>query len=229
MRPLVILFFWAMFISFLGTIPIGTLNVAAMQIAIEEGLKNAYYFSLGGVLVEIIYVRISLVAIDWIMKREKLLKYMEWATFIIIVALAVGSFIAAAKGSGGSKGNFFLQNNMHRFLLGIVMSALNPVQIPFWFGWSTVLITKKVLQPNPVSYNVYVIALGLGTVMGQSIFILGGPWLVSKIANARDYLNWIIGGIFTITATIQLIKILRDKGIKTKMNKIKADKQVATN
>lgn len=113
-----------------------------MQIGIQESIKNALFFSAGSLLVEMVYVRLSLVGIDWVRKQVKLMKAMEWITLGIIVALAIGSFIAAASDSGDGK-NVMLQNNMHRFLLGALMSAINPVQIPFWFGWSTVLFTKK--------------------------------------------------------------------------------------
>jgi len=197
-------------ISFLGSLPLGTLNVAAMQIGIQESILQAMYFSLGSLLVEMIYVRLSLVGIDWVRKQAKLMKAMEWITFFIILALAVGSFIAATHEGGAAK-NVLLNNNMHRFLLGMLMCAINPVQIPFWFGWSTVLFTKKILSPEPLQYNCYIIGIGLGTLLGNAVFIFGGKYLVSRIANSEQYLNWVIGGIFALTAILQLIKILRHK------------------
>lgn len=199
-----------MLVSFLGTLPLGTLNVAAMQIGIQESIANAMLFSFGALLVEMVYVRVSLVGIDWVRKQEKLMKAMEWITLAIIVALAIGSFISATKGNGSSK-NVLLDNNMHRFLLGIFMSAINPIQIPFWFGWSTVLFAKKILEPNNSSYNVYILGIGLGTLCGNCIFILGGKWATNKFANSQQYLNWAIGGIFAVTAIVQLIKILMKK------------------
>ncbi len=217
MAKLIKIFFWGMMISFLGSLPLGTLNVAAMQIGIQESILHAIYFSLGSLLVEMIYVRISLVGIDWIRKQEKLMKALEWLTLVIIIALAVGSFIAAAKGGGEAK-NEFLKNNMHRFLLGMLMSAINPVQIPFWFGWSTVLFTKKILEPKKAQYNSYIVGIGLGTLMGNCVFIFGGKWLVQRIANSGQYINWIIGGIFAITALIQLIKMLTKKDAVTKFD-----------
>ena len=131
-----------------------------MQIGIQESIKNALFFSAGSLLVEMVYVRLSLVGIDWVRKQVKLMKAMEWITQGIIVALAIGSFIAAASDSGDGK-NVMLQNNMHRFLLGALMSAINPVQIPFWFGWSTVLFTKKILEPSRMQYNFYIMFIGL--------------------------------------------------------------------
>ncbi|MEP7236749.1 MAG: LysE family transporter, partial [Ferruginibacter sp.] len=100
MPKLLRIFFWGLMISFLGSLPLGTLNVAAMQIGIQESIKNALYFSFGSLLVEMIYVRVSLIGVDWVRKQEKLMKAMEWFTLLIIIALAVGSFVAATKEGG---------------------------------------------------------------------------------------------------------------------------------
>ena len=210
MKKIIKIFGWGLMISFLGSLPLGTLNIAAMQIGIQESILDAIYFSLGSLLVEMVYVRISLIGIDWVRKQEKLMKIMEWLTLAIIIALSVGCFIAAAKDGGGEK-NVMLKNNMHRFLLGMFMCAINPVQIPFWFGWSTVLFTKKILEPKPSQYNSYIIGIGIGTLLGNCVFIFGGKWMVQRIANSQQYLNWVIGGVFALTAVIQLIKILRHK------------------
>ena len=169
-------------------------------------------------LVEMIYVRLSLVGMEWVRKQTFLLKWMEWGTFIIILALAIGSFIAANKNIPETK-NALLQNHLPRFFLGILMSAINPVQIPFWFGWSTVLFTRNILMPIPSHYNTYIIGIGIGTLLGNAVFIFGGKWLYAELPATQLYINWIIGGIFAGTALLQLIKILRNK---TASDKIKA-------
>lgn len=210
MPKLLRIFLWGLLISFLGSLPLGTLNIAAMQIGIQESVAHALYFSLGSLLVEMIYVRISLVGVDWVRKQEKLMKAMEWFTLIIILALAAGSFMAALKDGAETK-NVFLENTMHRFLLGMFMSAINPVQIPFWFGWSTVLFSKQILEPVKSQYNLYIVGIGLGTLAGNCVFIFGGKWLVERITGSQEYLNWVIGGIFAITAIVQAIKMIRHK------------------
>jgi threonine/homoserine/homoserine lactone efflux protein len=224
MPKLLRIFFWGLLISFLGSLPLGTLNVAAMQIGIQESIRNAIYFSLGSLLVEMIYVRVSLVGVDWVRKQAKLMKAMEWITLIIIIALATGSFIAAASKSSEAK-NIFLQNNMHRFLLGMFMSAINPVQIPFWFGWSTILFSKKILAPVNSQYNIYIVGIGLGTLTGNCVFIFGGKWMVQRIAGSQQYINWAIGSIFAITAIIQAIKMIRHKNAVHKFTHAEKDKQ----
>lgn len=218
MTKLMKVFFWGMMISFLGSLPLGTLNVAAMQIGIQESIRNAMYFSIGSLCVEMVYVRISLVGIDWVRKQVVLMKVMEWITLAIILALAIGSFIAATR-QGGEAKNILLNNHMNRFLLGMFMCAINPVQIPFWFGWSAVLFTKKILEPGNGQYNFYIVGIGVGTLFGNAVFIFGGQWAVKRIANSEHYLNWIIGSVFAVTALIQLWRMLRKKDVMEKLNK----------
>ncbi len=198
-----------MLVSFLGSLPLGTLNIAAMQISVSDGIDAAIMFSLGSLLAEIVYVRLSLVAMDWIRKQERILKILEWVTLGIVTALAVASFYAASHPS--EEKNVILSSNLPKILLGFTMSALNPVQIPFWFGWSTVLFTKKVLLPRNDHYNIYIIGIGLGTFAGNLLFIFGGRFIADKITNNQHVLNWIIGGIFAITAIVQAWRIWKKK------------------
>jgi threonine/homoserine/homoserine lactone efflux protein len=209
MHPLLKIFFTGMLVSFLGSLPLGTLNIAAMQISVSDGITAAMLFSAGSLFVEIVYVRISLVAMDWIRKQEKILKALEWVTVLIVVALAVSSFYAAMHPK--VEKNFVLDSPLPKFLLGVVMSAVNPIQIPFWFGWSTVLFTKKVLLPRPDHYNSYILGIGIGTFIGNCIFIFGGLLIANKVSNNQHILNWVIGGIFALTAIIQLWRILKKK------------------
>src|SRR5215210_150669 len=222
MRQFIKIFFTGMLVSFLGSLPLGTLNIAAMQISITDGHSPALWFAAGILPVEIIYVRISLVAMDKIRKQEKVLKALEWITLFIVVALAVSSFVAAAKNSAHAK-NILLSNSMPRFVLGLLMSALNPVQIPFWFGWSTVLFTKKILLPKNNHYNIYIMGIGLGTLFGNCVFIFGGQFMVDKLNANQNILNWVIGGIFALTAVIQLWKMLRHKDAVQKIHDIKEE------
>ena len=209
MPKLLKIFLTGLLISFLGSLPLGTLNIAAMQISISDGIQPAILFSLGSLTAEIIYVRLSLVAMDWVRKQQRLFKILEWVTLLIVIALAVSSFYAAMH--PGTAKNVILSSNIHRYLLGLGMSAVNPVQIPFWFGWSTVLFTKGVLLPKNSHYNLYIIGIGIGTLIGNGLFIFGGKIIGDKINNNQHILNWVIGGIFALTALLQIWKMIKKK------------------
>ena len=210
MHPLLKIFFTGMLVSFLGSLPLGTLNVAAMQISVSDGVYAAILFSIGSLMAEIIYVRLSLVAMDWIRKQEKIFRILEWVTLAIVLALAFTSIYAALHPSVGK--NVILSSKMPNIILGFTMSAVNPIQIPFWFGWSTVLFTKKILLPRNDHYNIYIIGIGIGTFIGNLLFIFGGRLIADKINNNQHVLNWVIGGIFLLTAIIQAWKMKSKKG-----------------
>jgi threonine/homoserine/homoserine lactone efflux protein len=198
-----------MFISFLGTLPMGTLNISAMQISITDGIRPALLFTSGAILVEVMYVRLTLVAMGWFRQHKKLLKGMEWLTLVIILALAISSFYTAMHPSVRS--NPILSNTVHRFWLGAGLSAVNPLQIPFWFGWSTVLSERNLLKREDGLYVPYISGIGFGTLIGHSIFIFGGKLLVDSLNTSQDIIQWVIGGIFLATAIIQLVRMLRQK------------------
>lgn len=204
-----------MLISFLGSLPLGTLNIAAMQISISDSAIQALQFSLGSLLAEMIYVRLSLVAMDWVRKRQFLFKMLEWITLAIVLILAASSFYAAM--SPEVKENVVLSSTLPKILVGFLMSAVSPAQIPFWFGWSTVLLTKKILLPVNKHYNLYIVGIGLGTLIGNCVFIFGGRLVATKLQNSHHIINWVIGGIFLITAIIQIWKMTKKKTTQHKL------------
>ena len=209
------IFITGLMISFLGTLPLGSLNIAAMQISASDGIYPAIKFAIGALVVEVIYVRISLVAMDWVRKRKKLFRALEWFTLLIVAALAVSSFVAAA--DPYVQKNVILSNTLPRFWLGAMMSAMNPMQIPFWFGWSTVLFTKKILEVNQMQFNIYILGIGVGTFIGNMVFIFGGRLVVEHLNTKQHVLNYIVGGIFAVTTIILLIKMLRKKDLIAEM------------
>mgnify|MGYP005821924933 CR=1 FL=1 len=134
---------------------------------------------------------------------------MEWITFAIVVILAIASFYAALHPS--VEKNVFLSSTLPYVIMGATMCAVSPGQIPFWFAWSTVLFTKKILLPKNSYYNTYILGIALGTFGGNCIFIFGGQLVADKLNHRQDIVNWVIGGIFAATALFQLWKILKKK------------------
>lgn len=210
------LFVTGIFISFLGALPMGTLNISSMQIAITDGYYPAVLFALGALLVEMIYVRMTLVAMDWFRAHKKLLQVMEWLTLVIILVLAASSFYTAMHPT--LKANPILSNSIHRFWLGAGLSAINPLQIPFWFGWSTVLTGKGILVREGFNYVYYILGIGIGTFIGFTVFIFGGKLLVDRLDAQQNLIQWILGGIFLITGIIQAVRMLRRKDSISSIN-----------
>jgi threonine/homoserine/homoserine lactone efflux protein len=201
------IYFAGLLISFLGSLPLGTLNITATQIAVEENNKKAISFAIGAAIVELIYVRLSLKGIDFILANQLIFFWLEWATVAVFTILAISSCYAAAKPAANQK-NILLNNKINRFWLGISMSAINPVQIPFWFLWSGYLFSIHWLTADTGSFNIYTAGIATGTMAGLLLFIYGGKWLLIKLKTGQKLLHLIVAIVFFLSAIIQLIRIL---------------------
>ncbi|MBC7774510.1 MAG: LysE family transporter [Phycisphaerae bacterium] len=219
MKSIFRVFYSGLSISFLGSIVIGTIGLSAMQISVTEGIRPAINFSIGSIVAEVIYVRLILVALEWVQKHERIFKILEWVTVLIVVVLAIASF-KASLGEHGAK-NVLLSHTMHRFLLGLMMRALSPASIPFWLGWSAILQTKGILQDKKGFYNGYLLGIALGTFAAHCIFIFGGKMVVEKLNASQETINFIIGCVFSLTAILQIWRILKKRSASKKKHKKK--------
>jgi threonine/homoserine/homoserine lactone efflux protein len=205
MKQLIKVFYWGAVISFLGSLPLGVLNVTATQVSVENGVKSAFIFSIGAMIAELIYVFITLRAMNWISKRIKLFRLFEWITTVLILLLSISSLIAAINMQKIS--SVVPAETSDAFLSGMLLSALNPLHIIFWFGWSTILIEKNILHTNKRNYNFYTSGIGLGTIAGFAVFIYGGNYIIHQLLFNQTLINWIIGIVLLITAAVQVYKI----------------------
>ncbi|MFW2477570.1 MAG: LysE family translocator [Sediminibacterium sp.] len=201
------IFLIAALISFLGQLPLGNMSITATQIGIQEGFKKAWMFAIGVAIVEMLYLRFALTGMDWVVQHRIWFVALGWITVALFLLLGILAFLSARKQQTEKK-SVILDNKVHRFLLGLTMSALNPLQIPFWFLWTSTMIQTKVLPVTTEAYTIFTVGAGLGTIAGLALYIHGGNWLVKKNNTSNKTLNQIMGVIFILTALIQLYRML---------------------
>jgi threonine/homoserine/homoserine lactone efflux protein len=212
MKQLMKIFWWGAVISFLGSLPLGVLNVTATQLSVENSVSTAFVFATGAMIIELVYVLITLRAMDWVSKHIKLFRLFEWITAILILALSVNSLIAAINMQKIS--SIIPAEATHAFFSGMLLSSLNPLHFIFWFGWSTILIEKNILHTNRHHYNFYTIGIGFGTLAGFAVFIYGGNYIIHQLLFNQTLINWIIGIVLLTTAMVQVYKIRKRPLVK---------------
>ena len=203
----IFIFFLGLSLSFLGQLPLGTMSITATQIAVQENFNHAWKYSVGVTIIEMIYLRLVLSGVDWIMQHELFFLIIGWLTVVVFLVLGIISFTTASKNENGKK-TLLLNNTLNRFWLGVSMSALNPAQIPFWFIWSSYFLDTKLLHTGFAEFNIFTTGAGLGTLVGLAVYIYGGNWLVVKMNTSTKTLNKIMGIIFVIAALAQLYRML---------------------
>ena len=198
-------------LSFLGQLPLGTMSITATQIAVQENFRNAWVYSIGVALVEVIYLRCVLFGVHWIMQHQVFFAILGWLTVVLFLILGTISFLSARKQQGEQKA-VLLNNKFNRFALGLTMSTLNPAQIPFWFIWTSYFLDLHWLQPSAEQFNTFAFGAGLGTVSGLVVYMYGGNWLVTKMKTSTKSLNTFMGIIFVVAALAQLWRMMHKSG-----------------
>jgi threonine/homoserine/homoserine lactone efflux protein len=195
---------WAMGISFTGSLPLGTLNLTVASFSFADNLTGAVMFAVAAVIVEMLLVRLALLAVRQLAKLKRLLRFFHQITGVVLLLLAISSLTAAWQ-----KQMFQAETPLmalHPFLSGVLLSIINPLHVPFWIGWTAVLKEKQLLNDNRVAYNFYVLAIGMGTILAFTAYALAGRFLIDNLVAQHVLLNWMVGIALLITALVQLYK-----------------------
>ena len=203
------LFLAAFGVSFAGSLPPGTLNVSVAGLAANSSIVNATSFALGAVLIEVLLVRLALVALNkmkWYKKYAQ--RFRLFSTFLLVL---FGCFSIAAGIQMRSFNVSVPVVNNWPFMAGVVLSLFNPLHLPFWLGWSAVFKAKNLLKDDNGLYNIYVLAIGLGTMLAFASYALGGKTLVHAISDRQYLLNWAVGIVLISIAVADVARMIKRK------------------
>jgi hypothetical protein len=213
MQHLIIVISIGWLVSFLGQLPLGTMSLTSTQIAVEENFKNAWKYSLGVALIEIIYLRLVLIGTNWVAAHQLFYKIFGWAAVVMFLVFCVLSFVSAIKHKEGNK-PLLLKNNINRFFLGISMSSVNIAQIPFWFIWSSYVVDLGGMDRTTIDYNFFTLGCGIGTISGLALYMYGGKAIINKVKNGTRILSIIMGIVFIIAALVQAYRMIFGNSLK---------------
>jgi threonine/homoserine/homoserine lactone efflux protein len=202
------LFAIAAAISSMGALPLGTLNLMASHISVIKGTGAGFAFAWGVLLVEMVYVFLTLQMFQLLAAKKQWLFNLRWfsAGILLILGLWLLFWESNASLPPVDKGL-----NKNPFLSGLILSALNPAQIPFWLGWITVAQNKKWLDMNPVNMLIWLLGIGTGTFLGLGLFIWGGAAIAGWLLGNNHLLNNLLGWILTGTGIFQIALIMAKK------------------
>nr|WP_294858465.1 LysE family transporter [uncultured Fluviicola sp.] len=205
------------FISLIGTLPFGVLNILVFTIGARESVQDALLFAFGVVLSEIVIVACCLKWFKLQFKKTNSIQILQYLMVGFIFFLAFQQIQQI--GIPPEQKTDFLASNWPRFLLGVGLSAINPSQFPFWITWNEILTNKGILQTRR-NRNGYLAGIGIGTFTGLSCFIFASQLIhdsTELLQSKTYYLS--VAGIFALTGIILLVKLVcrrfKSSGIKS--------------
>ncbi len=198
------IFFVGLMISLSGSLPLGNLNVTAMHIAVANNTRKALIFAIGVTIVEMLYLGVALKSGSYLSSHQQLILYFRIAAILLLLSMAIASFLSAGKRAGKTK-NPRLEIN--KFLLGLLMSLANPMPIPFWFGWIIYLIASSVLKSNLSEDILFITGAGVGTFIALSLFAYTGTRLSSFMKRHKKIVDIATASLFLMLALYQFIDL----------------------
>ena len=207
---LLLVLFMGWLVSFVGQIALGSMSLTSTQISVEEGVKPAMLFTWGVTVIEMLYLRLSLSGMDFIYQHPTVVIAIGWITagfFVILCAASIRSIITYHE----EKKSTLLDHSINRFVFGMMLSAANPGQRPFWLLWSNYMLDWKILHSSTFQYNLFTIGGGIGTVTGLMVYIFAGNYIVSKLDLSNKTLYKIMAIAFAIASIAQTIKMINTK------------------
>jgi threonine/homoserine/homoserine lactone efflux protein len=172
-------------VSFLGSIPLGYLNVVGYQVYAKSGMRELLLFLLGVILVEAIVIYLTVIFTQQILRKQKLIKIIELFSIFFMFVLAYIFYAGGNNEMAPVKG---FRQYSSTFVLGLVLSCFNFLSIPFWTGWNLYLLNEKRIH---IGKKAYVLGTMLGTFVGMLTLILSLNYL-SNTAFFSKYLMTVI-------------------------------------
>jgi threonine/homoserine/homoserine lactone efflux protein len=171
-------------ISFVGSIPLGYLNVVGFDVYNNAGVNSACLYLLGVVFIEFFVILITLLFANKLISNKKLLQFIEAFSVVFMFFLAI-LFYTNANNTNSSAMLSQTTLSLHPLVLGILLSCLNFIQIPFWLSWNLFLLNAKHIEiTNEFKYS-YLFGTSIGTFSGMLTLILS----LSFVTHQTDFLN----------------------------------------
>ncbi|MFK7061050.1 hypothetical protein V3Q90_13090 [Flavobacterium oreochromis] len=159
-------------ISFVGSIPLGYLNIIGLEYFKKNNLTPTLFYLLGIVMIESLIIYYTAKSISKIKLNPKL--KIKISLFSILFLLLL-SYLAKQPSTPQASNQYtsiitYLIN--YPFITGIVLSTLNFTQIPFWFSWNLYLINENYISSQQKNLILYTFGASVGTFTGMFTLIV---------------------------------------------------------
>lgn len=178
-------------ISFIGSIPLGYLNVVGYEVYKKFGIEETIFYLFGVISIEFLVIYFTLLFANQLIANKKLIKFIE-AFSIIFMFLLAYIFYSSASKEAENQSVLEKYVDYSPFVVGLILSCLNFIQIPFWTSWNLYLLNGNYIEISKSRKYFYVLGTVLGTFCGMLVLILSLDYVTNQTDFLAKYLMKII-------------------------------------
>jgi len=197
--------FLGLVMAFLSLVPPGMLNMTAVRTKIEKDKKSALMFALGAAIIVIPQAYIALAFTNYFANHPEIVDRLTVGGIVVLFVLSVVFFFQARKTFKGEgkkkKGNFIV--------IGMLMSMMNMLAIPFYLVLSSVLEKKGWLIMSQPFITIFVVGVFLGALSLFVLYVYFAEIIEKKAQFIARNINYILSILFLVLGIITLIKYLK--------------------
>lgn len=193
-------------VSFVGSIPLGYLNIVGFQLYQKSGINDLIFYILGIIVIEFFVIYFTLIFAKRLSENQKLNKYIEIFGIVFMFFLAF-IFYYQSNETNSNQDDLSKYINYSPFVLGIILNCFNFLQLPFWTSWNLYLLNKKFIFLEKNNKYFYLIGAVFGIFSGMLSLILSLNLVATYFESAsKIILSTLIPLIFLGMAIFQVFK-----------------------
>lgn len=186
--------------AFIGVVPPGMLNMTALNIKLNRGKNEAIYFALGAAMIVIPQAYIALGFAKYFVKHPEVIERFKIAGVFILFSLSA-YFLRQAKKkvkiqSSRRQGNYFF--------IGMTLSALNMLAIPYYLLFSSMLEKKDMLIMSQPYISFFVLGASSGTLFLFMMYIIFAGFIEKRVQFIARNIHYILSILFLILGILLL-------------------------
>ena len=196
-------------VSFLGSLPLGYLNIIGVEVFSKFGMNSLVSFLIGVIIVQTVVVYFTVIFANQLINNKRLMKGIDFFAVLFLLLLA---YLFYAHSNQTPKDHNYLEGYVRYspFLIGMVLCALNFLQIPFWMAWNLYLMNANHISLGRKLKFHYIFGTLMGTFWGMFAAILVMDSLSQNTFTFSKYIMPIcIPLFFVVLAVFQFFKVYK--------------------
>lgn len=200
-------------VSFIGSIPLGYLNIVGFQIYTTLGIRSTITYLFGVITIEFFFIYFSLLFADQLIKMTKFIRFIECFSVLFMFFMAYVFYFGFKSETLNSTTISKYAN--YPFWFGMILSGSNLIQIPFWTSWNLYLLNENYIEISKSKKYFYILGTISGTFTGMLILILSLSYITNQTDIFAKYLMRVIfTTVFVSLGIYKGIKFYRKYSVK---------------
>ena len=198
---------FGLFISIVGIIIPGMLNMTIAKISVKESQQQALNFAFGAVVVVFFQAFLGTYFAKYLDAHPFFSEGLKKIGTFIFIGLTFAFVIMGYKAKSNTKIKVTIETKNNRFLYGVVMSAFNMFAIP-WFAFTSLMMASKDwFVYDLLSIVLFSISAASGTYFVFYLYALYFKKIEHKLSFIVQNINFFIAFLTGLVAISSLYKM----------------------